>query len=222
MRGIRLSYILIFSIFVIGCGLVSLSVVGSNRGRSMPSVSSSSSMASSSVRGSSKFRASSSSGDSSDSSDSSSSELKDAPPSVSLTKDEAYLQSMVFNATPSGSDDVTLVNSALESLLSGISGETLATLKPTSSNHLEGTDTNMSNTLYLFFIFGKYQLDTGYTRVWVSNNQPNSLQVIFKGHRDGFEDTYFLTYYNKDNGQFQVSTRSGGYINGEGESLNKD
>lgn len=217
MRGVRLSYILLVIVVVVFCGLVSLSIVGSNRGRSVPPISSSgSSVSKGSSSSSSIFSSASSSSDSSEVS------TGDAQPSVSLTKDEAYLQSMIFNATPSGSDDVSLVNSSLESLLSGISGETLATLKPTSANHLEGTDINMSNTLYLFFIFGKYQLDTGYTRVWVSDNQPNSLQVIFKGHRDGFEDTYFLAYYNKDNSQFQISVRSGGYINGEGERLDKD
>lgn len=158
----------------------------------------------------------SSSSSTSESSTEASSEVVVDVPKEELNASEAKLQSYIFNGEAvTDEEHLSMLKLKLVEVVSRFEGKTFADLNGSynaSDYLLQGTDNSMVMTVFLFFQHQKYALDTSYLKAW-SSTPAHITQLIFRGKADGFEDVYFLAYYDATNSQFTISMREGGVVN---------
>lgn len=138
-------------------------------------------------------------------------------PREELNASEAKLQSYIFNGdTIIDGGHLENLKGQLKSMTESFTGKTFADMNGLynpADFKLQGTDSSMIMTAYLFFEFQKYDLDESYIKAWTST--PSHInQIIFRGKSDGLEDVYFLAYFDNTNSQFVLSMREGGTVNG--------
>lgn len=130
-----------------------------------------------------------------------------------LNESEAYLQSFIYHGDLITDEEARndAINS-IKGILGNLDGKDFAYFNNSydaNSMGLQGTESSMAMTLFIFLKHQGYALDESYVKVW-SANPSHIQQVIFRAKQDGREDVYFLGYLDKGASQLTINMRHGG------------